>query len=115
MFSARQFVPCWAVVDLGGGECANRMCCQQAAVAVRPGGPHRSPPTALSRMLLQPRALVALLVADLGLLLFRVVAVVDAYLLGRRDGRPASAGWRRGAAAGLVVVLGVTAAPHAAA
>jgi LCP family protein required for cell wall assembly len=74
-----------------------------------------SEPTAVSRMLLQPRALVALLVADLGLLLFRVVAVVDAYLLGRRDGRPASAGWRRGAAAGLVVVLGVTAAPHAAA
>jgi LCP family protein required for cell wall assembly len=74
-----------------------------------------SEPRAVSRMLLQPRALVALLVADLGLLLFRVVAVVDAYLLGRRDSRPVSAGWRRGAAAGLVVVLGVTAAPHAAA
>jgi polyisoprenyl-teichoic acid--peptidoglycan teichoic acid transferase len=74
-----------------------------------------SEPTAVSRMVLQPRALVALLVADVGLLLFRVVAVVDAYLLGRRDSRPASAGWRRGAAVGLVVVLGLTAAPHAAA
>jgi len=76
-----------------------------------------SEPTAVSRMLLQPRALLALLVADAGLLVFRVVAVVDAYLLGRRDGgpQPASAGWRRGAAAGLVVVLGLTAAPHAAA
>ncbi|HEY4790226.1 MAG TPA: LCP family protein, partial [Actinomycetes bacterium] len=76
-----------------------------------------SEPSAVSRMLLQPRALLALLVADAGLLVFRVVAVVDAYLLGRRDGgpQPASAGWRRGAAAGLVVVLGLTAAPHAAA
>ncbi|HET6814921.1 MAG TPA: LCP family protein [Actinomycetota bacterium] len=76
-----------------------------------------SEPTAVSRMLLQPRALLALLVADAGLLVFRVVAVVDAYLLARRDGgsQPASAGWRRGAAAGLVVVLGLTAAPHAAA
>jgi polyisoprenyl-teichoic acid--peptidoglycan teichoic acid transferase len=75
-----------------------------------------SEPTAVSRMLLQPRALLALLVADAGLLVFRVVAVVDAYLLARRDGgpQPASAGWRRGAAAGLVVVLGLTAAPHAA-
>jgi polyisoprenyl-teichoic acid--peptidoglycan teichoic acid transferase len=75
-----------------------------------------SEPTAVSRMLLQPRALLALLVADAGLLVFRVVAVVDAYLLARRDGgpQPVSAGWRRGAAAGLVVVLGLTAAPHAA-
>ena len=77
-----------------------------------------SEPTALSRMLLQPRSLLALLVADAGLLLFRVVAVVDAYLLARRDGRqrpPVAAGWRRGAAAGLVVVVAFTAAPHAAA
>jgi polyisoprenyl-teichoic acid--peptidoglycan teichoic acid transferase len=76
-----------------------------------------SEPTALSRMLLQPRALLALLVADVGLLLFRVVAVLDAYLLARRDGRqgPAEAGWRRAAAAGLVVIVALTAAPHAAA
>jgi LCP family protein required for cell wall assembly len=77
-----------------------------------------SEPSAVSRMVVQPRALLALLVADVGLLLFRVVAVLDAYLLATRDGRrrPASAGgWRRGAAAGLVVVVGLTAAPHAAA
>jgi LCP family protein required for cell wall assembly len=76
-----------------------------------------SDPTAVSRMLVQPRALLALLLADVGVLLFRVVAVVDAYLLATRDGRrrPATGGWRRGAAVGLVVVLGLTAAPHAAA
>jgi polyisoprenyl-teichoic acid--peptidoglycan teichoic acid transferase len=77
-----------------------------------------SEPTALSRMLVQPRSLLALLVADAGLLVFRVVAVLDAYLLGRRDNfrAPApSSGWRKGAAAGLVVVVLLTAAPHAAA
>ena len=77
-----------------------------------------SEPTALSRMLLQPRSLLALLVADAGLLLFRVVAVLDAYLLGTRDRRrtPAVASrWRRGAAAGLVAIVALTAAPHAAA
>jgi polyisoprenyl-teichoic acid--peptidoglycan teichoic acid transferase len=77
-----------------------------------------SEPTAVSRMLVQPRALLALLVADLGLLVFRVVAVLDAYLLARRDGfrSPApTGGWRMGAAAGLVAVLTLTAAPHAAA
>jgi polyisoprenyl-teichoic acid--peptidoglycan teichoic acid transferase len=76
-----------------------------------------SEPSAVSRMLLEPRALLALLVADAGLLVFRVVAVLDAYLLARRDGRPrpAAAGWRRGAAAGLVAVVAFTAAPHAAA
>ncbi|HEV3462938.1 MAG TPA: DUF6677 family protein, partial [Actinomycetota bacterium] len=64
-----------------------------------------SEPTAVSRMLVQPQALLALLVADAGLLVFRVVAVLDAYLLARRDGPrpPAAAGrWRRGAAVGLV-------------
>jgi hypothetical protein len=68
-------------------------------------------------MVVQPRALLALLVADAGLLVFRAVAVVDAYLLATRDGRrrPATGGWRRGAVVGLVVVLGLTAAPHAAA
>jgi polyisoprenyl-teichoic acid--peptidoglycan teichoic acid transferase len=77
-----------------------------------------SEPTAVSRMLVQPRALLALLVADAGLLVFRVVSVLDAYLLARRDLQPAVArtgGWRRGAAAGLVVVVTLTAAPHAAA
>ena len=77
-----------------------------------------SEPTAVSRMLVQPRALLALLVADVGLLVFRVVAVLDAYLLGTRDRRrtPAVASrWRRGAAAGLVAIVALTAAPHAAA
>jgi LCP family protein required for cell wall assembly len=75
-----------------------------------------SEPTAVSRMLVSPRALLALLVADVGLLVFRVVAVLDAYLLAFRDGRaPAGGGWGRGAAAGLVAVIAVTAAPHAAA
>jgi len=76
-----------------------------------------SDPTALSRMAVQPRALLALLVADAGLLVFRVVAVLDAYLLAARDGRraPARAGWRLGAAAGLVAIIALTAAPHAAA
>jgi polyisoprenyl-teichoic acid--peptidoglycan teichoic acid transferase len=77
-----------------------------------------SEPTALSRMLVQPRALLALLVADAGLLVFRVVAVLDAYLLARRhDPRPAgrAGGWRKGAAVGLVALVTFTAAPHAAA
>jgi LCP family protein required for cell wall assembly len=77
-----------------------------------------SDPAALSRMLVQPRSLLALLVADLGLLGFRVVAVLDAYLLGRRDNfraPAATSGWRKGAAAGLVAVMALTTAPHAAA
>jgi polyisoprenyl-teichoic acid--peptidoglycan teichoic acid transferase len=75
-----------------------------------------SDPTTLSRMLVQPQALLALLVADAGLLVFRVVAVVDAYLLASREDRaPARGGWRTGAAAGMVVLLTLTAAPHAAA
>jgi LCP family protein required for cell wall assembly len=76
-----------------------------------------SDPTAVSRMLVQPRALLALLVADAGLLVFRVVAVLDAYLLATRDRRrpPAAASrWRRGAAVGLAAILALTAAPHAA-
>jgi hypothetical protein len=76
-----------------------------------------SDPAAVSRMVVQPRALLALLVADAGLLVFRAVAVVDAYLLATPYRRtPAEAGrWRKGAAAGLVAILAVTAAPHAAA
>jgi LCP family protein required for cell wall assembly len=76
-----------------------------------------SDPAALSRIAVQPRALLALLVADAGLLVFRVVAVLDAYLLAVRDGRRAraSAGWRQGAAVGLVAIVALTAAPHAAA
>jgi polyisoprenyl-teichoic acid--peptidoglycan teichoic acid transferase len=76
-----------------------------------------SDPTAVSRMVVQPRALLALLVADVGLLVFRAVAVLDAYLLATWERRtPAEAGrWRKGAAAGLVAILAVTAAPHAAA
>ena len=77
-----------------------------------------SEPTAVSRMLVQPRALLALLVADAGLLVFRLAAVLDAYLLATRSGRQAPAamaGWRRGATAGLVAIMAVTTAPHAAA
>jgi LCP family protein required for cell wall assembly len=83
------------------------------AVAVR----FWSEPTAVSRMLVQPRALLTLLVADAGLLVFRVVAVLDAYRLATRDERrtPAAAGgWRRGVAVGLAAIVLVTAAPHAA-
>jgi LCP family protein required for cell wall assembly len=73
-------------------------------------------PTALSRMAVQPGALLALLVADVGLLVFRAVAVVDAYLLATR-GRVLTAPsyLRRSAAAGLAGILALTAAPHAAA
>jgi hypothetical protein len=75
-----------------------------------------SEPAAVSRMLVQPRALLALLVADVGLLVFRIVAVLDAYLLASRDGwAPARDGWRKGAAAGLVALIALTAAPHTAA
>jgi LCP family protein required for cell wall assembly len=68
-------------------------------------------------MVVQPQALLALLVADAGLLVFRVVAVVDAYLLASREDRAPAAGvgWRTGAAAGMVALLTLTAAPHAAA
>jgi LCP family protein required for cell wall assembly len=75
-----------------------------------------SEPAALSRMAVQPGALLALLLADLGLLAFRAVSVVDAYLLASR-GRVLSAPrrLRRAAAAGLAGILLLTAAPHAAA
>jgi polyisoprenyl-teichoic acid--peptidoglycan teichoic acid transferase len=76
-----------------------------------------SEPTAVSRMLVQPRALLALLVADIGLLVFRVVAVLDAYLLAARGGRRApttGSGWRRGAAVGLAAIVVLTTVPHAA-
>jgi len=75
-----------------------------------------SEPTALSRMVVQPGALLALLVANLGLLVFRAVAVVDAYLLASR-GRVLAPPkqLRRSAAAGLAGILALTAAPHAAA
>jgi polyisoprenyl-teichoic acid--peptidoglycan teichoic acid transferase len=75
-----------------------------------------SEPTALSRMAVRPGALLALLVADVGLLAFRAVAVVDAYLLasgGRTLTTPRQL--RRSAAAGLAGILALTAAPHAAA
>jgi polyisoprenyl-teichoic acid--peptidoglycan teichoic acid transferase len=75
-----------------------------------------SEPAALSRMALQPGALLALLVADVGLLVFRAVAVVDAYLLASRGRAYApSRQLRRSAAAGLAGILALTAAPHAAA
>jgi LCP family protein required for cell wall assembly len=75
-----------------------------------------SEPTALSRMAVQPGALLALLIADVGLLAFRAVAVVDAYLLATRGrARARSRQLRRSAAAGLAGILALTAAPHAAA
>jgi LCP family protein required for cell wall assembly len=75
-----------------------------------------SEPTALSRMVVQPGALLALLIADVGLLVFRAVAVVDAYLLAsRRRAYAPSRQLRRSAAAGLAGILALTAAPHAAA
>jgi len=76
-----------------------------------------SQPAAVSRLLVQPRALLGLLVADAGLLVFRVIAVLDAYRLATRDDRrglAAAGGWRRGAAVGLTAIVLATAAPHAA-
>jgi polyisoprenyl-teichoic acid--peptidoglycan teichoic acid transferase len=75
-----------------------------------------SEPTAISRMLVEPGALLALLVADVGLMVFRAVSVVDAYLLATRRHLMAPPGRvRRSAAAGLAGILALTAAPHAAA
>jgi LCP family protein required for cell wall assembly len=75
-----------------------------------------SEPTAISRMVVEPDALLALLVADIGLMVFRAVSVVDAYLLAtRRDLLAPPARVRRSAAAGLAGILALTAAPHAAA
>src|ERR671913_243877 len=141
MLSSRQVVPRRGVVDPGGGECANRMCCPPAAAPGRPTSRDRrgrplvaallscllpgagqlylgyrrrgtvmlvitvlclavavglwSEPTAVSRMLVQPRSLLALLVADAGLLVFRIVAVLDAYLLAKRDDDRTPAATRR--------------------
>jgi polyisoprenyl-teichoic acid--peptidoglycan teichoic acid transferase len=75
-----------------------------------------SEPAAVSRMLVEPGALLGLLLADVGLLVFRAVAVVDAYLLATRRRLLAPPGRvRRSAAVGLVAILALTAAPHAAA
>jgi polyisoprenyl-teichoic acid--peptidoglycan teichoic acid transferase len=76
-----------------------------------------SEPTAVTRMLLQPRVLLALLIADIGLLIFRVVVVLDAYLLATRGGRrtPTAAPWRQPlAAVGVAAIVVLTAVPHAA-
>jgi polyisoprenyl-teichoic acid--peptidoglycan teichoic acid transferase len=76
-----------------------------------------SEPAAVSRMLLQPRALLAILVADIGLFVFRVVAVLDAYVLAARGGwrtRTAAPGRRPAAAIGLAAIVLLTAVPHAA-
>jgi LCP family protein required for cell wall assembly len=93
----------WAMLALTAG-------CLAVAVGLL------SDPTALSRMAVQPGALLVLLLADVGLLVFRAVAVVDAYLLASR-GRvlTAPSHLRRSAAAGLAGILALTAAPHAAA
>jgi LCP family protein required for cell wall assembly len=74
----------------------------------------------LSRLLLRPSWLLALLALDGLLLAFRLACVVDAYRLGSRDaGSAASAGAGSAApasapvAAALALVLAVTIAPHA--
>ena len=69
--------------------------------------------SALARTLVQPQWLLGLLAADAALLAFRAFSVLDAYRLGaaRLEGGPV----RRRAMARLVavLVLGLTAAPHA--
>jgi polyisoprenyl-teichoic acid--peptidoglycan teichoic acid transferase len=91
----------------GSAMLAVTVACLAAAVGIW------SDPGALPRMLVQPTALVALLVADVGLLVFRMAAVVDAYLLAARQQPPPARGrWRRLGVAGMVGVIGLTAAPH---
>lgn len=83
------------------------------AVAVGPW----SEPAAVSRMLVQPRVLLVLLAIDVGVLAFRLFAVLDSYRLVARRGRrtPANAGgWYHGATIGLAAIVLLTAAPHAA-
>jgi polyisoprenyl-teichoic acid--peptidoglycan teichoic acid transferase len=65
---------------------------------------------ALARLLLRPEWLLGLLAADAVLLAFRAYSVLDAYRLARREHGP---GRRRAMAAGAVLVLTLTAAPHA--
>lgn len=60
------------------------------------------------RLLVQPRVLIWLLIADATVLAFRVFAVVDAYRLGTNGFRVP-----RWGAAGLAALLLATAAPHA--
>jgi LCP family protein required for cell wall assembly len=73
-------------------------------------------PAAVARLLVQPRALLGLLIADVVLLVFRLLAVLDAYFSARRAGRAptAATGWRHAATAGLVAIVLLTAVPHAA-
>ena len=66
-------------------------------------------PLALGAGLLDRRLVAAILLLNLALLVFRLFAVVDAW------GRGRAAAASRGAALGLVVIAGVTAAPHVAA
>jgi LCP family protein required for cell wall assembly len=102
--------PWGAQVPRGRSRLAVTVGCLAMAVGVL------SEPTAVSRMAVQPGALLALLVADVGLLVFRAVSVVDAYLLASRGRAYApSRQLRRSAAAGLAGILALTAAPHAAA
>lgn len=68
--------------------------------------------------LVRPDILVALLIVNVVLLLFRIVVVVDAYCQGRYDGSHGTRLWkirRLGAIAALALVLSITALPHMAA
>lgn len=65
-------------------------------------------------LLIQPQILLGLLALNLGILLYRVVAIVDAYRLARSRWPGASMGAARWVAAGLlVVILGGTLGMHA--
>jgi len=65
-------------------------------------------------LLIQPQILLGLLALNLGILLYRVVAIVDAYRLARSRWPGATTGAARWVAAGLlVVILGGTLGMHA--
>jgi hypothetical protein len=69
--------------------------------------------TILSYMV-QPRILIALLVINAAILLFRLGAIVDAFLCSRPADAPKLEGWKRAIVVTvLVLMLGATAAPHA--
>jgi thiol:disulfide interchange protein len=64
--------------------------------------------------LVQPRILVGLFLLNIAVFLFRIGAVIDAYVAPRSEEEVQSGGWRGAlAVTGLVMVLALTAAPHA--
>jgi hypothetical protein len=66
-------------------------------------------PVSAFAWVVQPRNLLALLVVDIALLVFRLGAMLDAYLLARRM-RPVAA--HRGWPIALTLLIALTAAPH---